>query len=1004
MKGLRASPIGIRKRKMIRRCKMLWWVLLVLAVDAQQIRIPAYVGRTQNRPVVRVIPSDSVVIRVRKPDIPILGTSAVLNRSSVVTRIQPILIGPRVTPRISLLGVLSSMGLRKMATLVDSTQLQTYLHQAGPVTLFAPTDEAFSLSTIPNDQKRLRDFVLQHVVQGRVTPMDVRNDITLPSLRASATPLRLNVYEDGQMLSVSGSQFLDDPRDADNIRIQPIDRVLYPISTEDLVTEVKLTFPRMYEFLLKASLTPQLTSGTFTLFSPTEEAFAALSPEIQEKLMHNSTLLRKVLLNHVVPGTHYSAVLAHGYSMRSLGGEPIHVTNRRGLILVNGVPVVKTDISVTNGVIHAVNRLLLPPELYSRRRPVTMAPPFKSSPVPAPPPINNEYIPIPVYMEPPPPVPRTLTKTIVTPLNMPDGTQATFSTANSLLRRSLLLSTLRNNGSDIGFTMLVPTDTAYAALGPKELDQLRRNSKLLRRMLLCQMVEGRLNITSDGKEKDRPIRSLGGTIIISSFNGGNSMMIGGARVLSVRQAADGLVLVTDKVTFPPSPRTVVDALSPFRKFNDFVKSRTQIRDSLVTDGSVYTIFAPTDAALSLLSPAQLRDQNFISELFWSHVVPGAYYRTRLSPGLRLTTVRGNTILIHRSPSGALYVNEKPVTGDEITAGNGVIHPIDHLLFIPSIEIESPSPHDHHRVSSPHHHDQHPASTPHHHDHHHSSDPHLEDDGGLMKIAQDFNATLFLDWMHKAGIQNLLRSKALQKTGCTLFLPINSALKGMSPTLRSITLRDPERLKKFIRFHVSPQVLSWNSVYDNSFMPSLLPRKRIRCNIYAKDRKPGILTVSGCRVTAIRQLAPNTNVTVAVINDVMTPPPGDMPLTVAKTPMLTNFTKILKVSGMDSMITSDGPYTLFAPNACAFQEMDPEQYQHLITNRKKAIDFIKKYLVKGCYYSSGLQDGQTLLTEANTYLTVKITPECIIVSEAKVLYGDMSTTDGVLHVITSLITS
>ncbi|GFQ65577.1 periostin [Trichonephila clavata] len=362
---------------------MLWWVLLMLAVDAQEIRIPAYVGRNQNRPVVRVIPSDSVVIRVRKPDQPILGTATVLNRSSIVTRIQPILIAPRVTPRVSLLGVLSGMGLRKMATLIDSTQLQTYLHQTGPVTLFAPTDEAFSLSAIPNDQKRLRDFVLQHVVQGRVTPMDVRNDITLPSLRASATPLRLNVYEDGQMLSVSGSQFLDDARDAENIRIQPIDRVLYPISTEDLATEVKLTFPRMYELLLKASLTHQLTSGTFTLFSPTEEAFAALSPEIKEKLMQNSTLLRKVLLNHVVPGTHYSAVLAHGYSMRSLGGEPIHVTNRRGLILVNGVPVVKTDISVNNGVIHAVNRLLLPPELYSRRRPVTMAPPpFKSTPVP----------------------------------------------------------------------------------------------------------------------------------------------------------------------------------------------------------------------------------------------------------------------------------------------------------------------------------------------------------------------------------------------------------------------------------------------------------------------------------------------------------------------------------------------------------------------------------------------------------------------------------------------
>ncbi|GIY81097.1 hypothetical protein CDAR_563471 [Caerostris darwini] len=771
------------------------------------------------------------------------------------------------------------------------------------------------------------------------------------------------------MLSVSGSQFLDDARDVGNIRIQPIDRVLYPISKEDIVAEARLTFPLMYEMLLKASLTQQLTSGTFTLFAPTEEAFSALNPQVREKLMQNSTLLTKVLLNHVVPGTHYSAVLAHGYAMRSLGGEPIHVTNRRGLILVNGIPAVRTDISVTNGVIHAINRVLLPPELYIRRRPATMAPPPRSSPLPAPPPLVKEYVPIQVFMEPPPPVPRTLTKTLATPLQMPDGTKLTFSTANSLLRRSLLLSTLQNNGSNTGYTMLVPTDAAYAALGPKGLDHLRRNSKVLRRMLLCQMVQGRLNLTSGGEDKDRPIRSLGGTVVISSFNGGNSMMVGGARVLSVRQAGDGLVLVTDKVTFPPPSRTVADALTPFPKLKDVVQSRSQIQDSLATDGSVYTIFAPTDAALSTLSPSQLSDRNFVSELFWSHVVPGAYYRNRLTPGLRLRTVRGGTILVHRSPTGELFVNEKPVTGDEIVAGNGVIHRIDSLLFLPPSPVAETTPAQH------------------------------EDDGGLSNIAHEFNATVFLDWMKKAGLQNLLKSR-----GCTLFLPTNAALSGMSPTLRSVTLGDVERLKKFIRFHISPQVLSWNSVHDNSFMPSLLPRKRIRCNIYAEGRKPGILTVSGCRVSAIRPLAPETNVTVAIINDVMSPPIADMALTIAKAPMLTNFTKILKVSGLDSTLASGGPYTMFAPNACAFSEMDLEEYRRLITNKKLAIDFVKRYLVKGCYYSNGLHDGQSLLTEANTYLVVQVTPECILVSESKVLYGDMSTTNGVVHVIASLIPS
>lgn len=74
----------------------------------------------------------------------------------------------------------------------------SYLPNLGPLTLFAPTDEAFSLATPPTDPKRLRDFVLQHIVSGRITPQDVRNDVTVPSLHANR-PLRFNMYEDGQV-------------------------------------------------------------------------------------------------------------------------------------------------------------------------------------------------------------------------------------------------------------------------------------------------------------------------------------------------------------------------------------------------------------------------------------------------------------------------------------------------------------------------------------------------------------------------------------------------------------------------------------------------------------------------------------------------------------------------------------------------------------------------------------------------------------------------------------
>lgn len=939
-----------------------------IASEAQETRIPAY--RNQNKPVVRIIPSHSVLIRLRKPDSSKPGLVGL--SESNVTRIQPILLTPRVTPQVSLRDVLLQMRLHHMASLIERAKLQKLLQGAGSITLFAPTDEAFSMVSPPEDFTRLRDFVLQHVVKGRISPQDLRNDITLPSLRSGSRPLRFNVYDDGQLLSVSGSQFLDDARDVGSIRVQPIDRVLYPISNEDLVTEVRLTFPRMYEFLLNSSLTSQLTSGTFTLFAPTDAAFEALSSDVRQKLFHNPTLMRKVLLNHVVPGTHYSAVLAHGYSLRSLGGEPIFFTNRRGLILANGMPLVKSDISVTNGVIHAVNRMLLPPELHARRKPATMAPAPRRPFSPAPPP-QNMYTPVPTFMEPAPSVPRSLTKTMSTPLQLPDGDKVTFQAANSLFRRSLLMTNLRNNATDDGFTIIMPTDGAFDMLQPGSLDRLRRNTRLLRRMLLNQMIEGKLDLSDPEQRRDRPIRSLGGTIVISSLDDGKSLMAGGARILSVRPASNGMVLVTDRVSFPPPARTVVEALKPMVILKGVVQRHPAIRTTLTSDEAAYTIFAPTDQALSALPEDKQKDPRFLSELFWSHIVVGAYYRSRLTPGLQLMTLRGKTINVQRTPSGTILVNNVPLSGEEILAGNGVVHKIDSILFAPGLPQLPPKVDLSTSLAAP------------------------EPEDELAEIAREFNATNFLQWMNKAQMRNVLQSQPFDR-GCTLFLPTNAALNAMSPTLRSVTLGDLRRLQKLIRYHLSPRPLRWNSILDNELLLTMVPGKQIRCNIYNKYGQPSLLSVSGCRVIGMKPLRRNQNVTIAVIEGTMSPPAGNLLLTASKSPLLSNFSKILKVAGAEEIFANGGPYTLFAPNRCVFSKMDSERYQQLITNRKLAREFVKRYIVKGCYYSNGFYDGQVLVTEAGTELTVKVTPECILVSGVRILYGDMSSTDGVLHVV------
>lgn len=100
--------------------------------------------------------------------------------------------------------------------------------------------------------------------------------------------------------------------------------------------------------------------GPFTVFAPTNQAFAMLPDDIVEFLLQpeNQDILVDVLTYHVVPGNVTSGQLETG-SVESLnGGLAIAVSGSS--VIVNNASVIQADISATNGVIHAVNRVLLP--------------------------------------------------------------------------------------------------------------------------------------------------------------------------------------------------------------------------------------------------------------------------------------------------------------------------------------------------------------------------------------------------------------------------------------------------------------------------------------------------------------------------------------------------------------------------------------------------------------------------------------------------------------------
>ncbi|KAM3090616.1 fasciclin domain-containing protein [Phormidesmis sp. 146-35] len=104
--------------------------------------------------------------------------------------------------------------------------------------------------------------------------------------------------------------------------------------------------------------------GPFTVFAPTNEAFAALPKGTLEKLLQpeNRDLLRKVLTYHVVSGDLMAKNLRSG-RVATVEGSPVAVQVKNGSVSVNNANVVKADVDAKNGVIHVIDRVLLPPGL-----------------------------------------------------------------------------------------------------------------------------------------------------------------------------------------------------------------------------------------------------------------------------------------------------------------------------------------------------------------------------------------------------------------------------------------------------------------------------------------------------------------------------------------------------------------------------------------------------------------------------------------------------------------
>jgi len=101
--------------------------------------------------------------------------------------------------------------------------------------------------------------------------------------------------------------------------------------------------------------------GPFTVFAPTDEAFAKVPAATLDALLQDKAQLKQVLLYHVVPGRVMAADAAGLDSAKTAQGQSFTITARGGKVMINRATVIKADIAASNGVIHVIDTVLLPP-------------------------------------------------------------------------------------------------------------------------------------------------------------------------------------------------------------------------------------------------------------------------------------------------------------------------------------------------------------------------------------------------------------------------------------------------------------------------------------------------------------------------------------------------------------------------------------------------------------------------------------------------------------------
>uniref|UniRef100_A0A8C7GIB2 Periostin, osteoblast specific factor b n=1 Tax=Oncorhynchus kisutch TaxID=8019 RepID=A0A8C7GIB2_ONCKI len=537
---------------------------------------------------------------------------------------------PAVAPIDNVYGTLGLVKAISTQEYSHISKLREEIEGSGSYTFFAPSNDAWDLldeevrsALVSNVNIELYNALHYHMANKRLLTKDLKNGLVVDSMY-NDLGLYINHYSNG-IVTVNCARIIHGNQVATNGVVHIIDRVITAVgNTIQDVIEVDDDLTTLSEVALASGLLDKLGQpGQYTLFAPTNDAFAKLDSDVLQRLMGDKGVLQALLNFHMLNSVQCSEGIMSGQTFETLEGHNIEIGCDGDSLTVNGIKMVlKKDIVTANGVIHLIDEVLMPDSAKQ-------------------------------VME------------LLTP------SESTFSDMVSELGLSAAMA------AEAEYTLLAPLNSVFTdevmAIDQSFLKVILENHILKEKITLGQLYNGQRLETIAGK-------FLRVFIYRTAVCIENSCLVRGSK-----EGSNGALHLM-KTLMKPAEATMFQILTDNGGFKIFLSlmEMAGLTDLLKQEGE-YTLFAPSDEAFAGVSDSDMAllrgNMNALRTILLYHFSNGVFIGGGLETGVTnlLKSLQGNNLRVLHA-NNTIRVNTIEVPENDIMATNGVIHFVKTLLY------------------------------------------------------------------------------------------------------------------------------------------------------------------------------------------------------------------------------------------------------------------------------------------------------------------------------------